>query len=307
MLIYKNGQVIEADIQRVEKESVGFIWMVNPEQGKIESVLRDTYECHPLVVDDCLHMDQRPKVDIYSDHAYLPFFVIGDKGRLIEIAIVVGENFIICISKEEIPFITELRSEFIRSPKRMDTSGHVLYYILDACTHGYLEYIDKIELRINNIENKIIDNPYAPIAETVFKMKRRLHLLRKVFSGERDIITVLRHSDFPYTSEESSVYLSDVYDHLNRVVEEVDTFRDTITGLIDMQTNIKGDRMNATVKTLTVVSMFFLPASFIVGLYGMNVKGVPEYNWSWGYWWVWGCIIVSTSGMWLYFKKKKWF
>ncbi|GMA65993.1 magnesium/cobalt transporter CorA [Alicyclobacillus fastidiosus] len=307
MLIYKNGQVTEADIQRVEKDSVGFIWIVNPEQGKIESVLRDTYECHPLVVDDCLHMDQRPKVDVYSDHAYLPFFVIGEKGRLIEIAIVIGENFTICISKEEIPFITELRSEFLRSPKRMDTSGHILYYILDACAHGYLEYIDKIELRINEMENKIIDNPYATIAETVFKMKRRLHKLRKVFSGERDIITILRHSDFPYTAEESSVYLSDVYDHLNRVVEEVDTFRDTITGLIDMQTNIKGDRMNSTVKTLTVVSMFFLPASFIVGLYGMNVKGVPEYNLSWGYWWVWGWIIVSTLGMWWYFKKKKWF
>lgn len=307
MLVYHNGAVTEADAHRVAEGSVGFIWMENPDVATVETVLRETYQCHPLVVDDCLHMDQRPKVDVYPDHAYLPFYVLADRGRLLEIAIVIGSNFVICISKEHVPFLADLRKEFLRSPNRMNSSGIILYHILDACVHGYLDYVDRIEARINDLENRLIEDPYVSIAETVFRMKRRLHKLRKIFSGERDLMTVLRHSDFPYTAEESSVYLGDVYDHLNRVVEEIDTFRDTITGLIDMQTNIKGDRMNATIKTLTVVSMFFLPASFIVGLYGINVKGVPEYRWSWGYGWVWGWIIVSTVSMWWYFKKKKWF
>lgn len=98
----------------------------------------------------------------------------------------------------------------------------------------------------------------------------------------------------------------DIFDHISRVIDSIDMFRDSLTGLLDMQISMKGDRMNEIMKTLTIWSTLFLPLSFVVGLYGMNLKGIPEYNWNFGYAYVWGIMIVLIILMVVYFKKKKW-
>ncbi len=306
MLIYKDGSAHTSETRTPDENEVAFLRLLKPDRSEISRVLGDLFKCHPLVIEDCVKLGQRPKVDVYKDHALLTFYSLKENWELIEIAIVIGKNFVITIYQEEMPYLTELRQEFLRMPDKMRNPGTIIYHVLDNCVDQYLDLADWIEDKVTDFENEIYENPFAKLAQTIFHMKRKLHILRRHFSEERNVLGTLMHSEFPYTKEEINIYLTDVYDHLSRVVDSIDTFRDSMTGLLELQMSLKGDRMNEIMKTLTIVSTFFLPLSFIVGLYGMNVSGVPEYTWSFGYAYVWGLLIVVTLIMYVFFKRKKW-
>jgi magnesium transporter len=180
------------------------------------------------------------------------------------------------------------------------------------CVHHYVEFIDSIEEIVDNMESEIYEhkggtvNSPDSVASEIFSLKRRLHRIRRVFGDERNVVEGLMHGGFPYTKTENNPFLMDLYEHINRTVDNIDGFRDALSGLLDLQMSIKGDRMNEIMKTLAIVSTFFMPISFIVGLYGTNVK-VPEYGWKFGYLWVWCLILSSSIGLWIYYKKKRWF
>lgn len=306
MLIYKNGTVSVEDTRTPNEDEIAFLRLLKPDKSEIEKIVGELYQCHPLVVEDCVKLGQRSKIDIYKDHALLTFYSIKEDWEVVELAIVIGKNFVITIYQEEIPFITELRQELLRIPDKMRNPGMIIYHLLDHCVDQYLDLADWVEEKVTDMENEVYENPFAKLAHEIFQMKRKLHSLRKLFSEERNVLGTLMHSEFPYTKEEINVYLMDVFDHLSRAIDSIDTFRESMTGLLELQMSLKGDRMNEIMKTLTIVSTFFLPLSFIVGLYGMNVKGVPEYEWSFGYAYVWGLMIVVIIAMFVFFKRKKW-
>lgn len=307
MLLYRDGQVtLEKEIRVPGAGEIAFITLINPSDEQVQQVVGEMFGCHPLVVEDCTHLRQRPKVDIYPDHAFLPFFVLNEEWELDEIAIVIGKNYVIATKEFACPLLHDLQRDLQRSPRKMENSGHLLYEILDRCVNQYLDLVDVVEEQVTDMEDAIYQNPFVKLGAKIFNMKRNLHKLRRVFSEERNVIGTLMHSEFPYTREEMNVFLMDVYDHTSRVIDAIDTFRESMTGLLELQMSMKGDRMNEIMKTLTIVSTFFLPLSFIVGLYGMNVK-VPEYGWDYGYAWVWGLCIAVVIGMYMWIKRKKWF
>jgi magnesium transporter len=306
VLIYKNGTVTVSETRKPAEDEFAFLRLLKPNHAEIHHILSDMYQCHPLVIEDCVKLGQRPKVDIYHEHALLIFYGLVEDWEVVEIAIVIGKNFVITICQEELPFLAELRQEFLRIPDKMHNPGSIIYHLLDNCVDQYLDLADAVEDKVTDIENEVFEDPFAQLAHNVFRMKRKLHSLRRHIAEERNVLGTLMHSDFPYTKEEINVYLMDIYDHLSRVVDSIDTFRESMTGILELQMSLKGDRMNAIMKTLTIVSTFFLPLSFIVGLYGMNVKGVPEYSWRFGYAFVWGLLILVSATMYLVFKRKKW-
>lgn len=305
MLIYKNGTVSTTETRMPFEGEIAFLRLLKPSHLEIHQVIGELYHCHPLVTEDCVKLGQRPKVDIYRDHAFLIFYGLAEEWKIVEIAIIIGRNFVITICQEELPFLAELRQEFLQMPDKMRNPGTIIYHLLDNCVDQYLDLADSVEEKVTDIENEIYENPFAKLAHNIFQMKRKLHMLRRHFAEERNVLGTLMHSDFPYTKEEIHVYLMDVHDHLSRVVDSIDTFRDSMTGLLELQTSLKADRMNAIMKTLTIVSTFFLPLTFIVGLYGMNVK-IPEYAWRFGYAYVWGLLIAVTLAMYVFFKRKNW-
>lgn len=306
MLIYKNGAVRVVETRTPEADEIAFLRLLKPDEAEIKSVIGEQYQCHPLIVEESIKLGHRSKIDIYKDHALLTFYTIKENWHVVELSIIIGKNFVIVIYQEELSFITKLREEFLRDPDKMKNSGSIVYHLLDECVARYLDLVDSVEEIVTDMENEIYENPFAKLAHRIFEMKRKLHSLRRLFSEERNVMGTLMHSDFPYTKEETNFYLMDVFDQLSRVVDSIDTFRESLTGLLELQTSLKGDRMNAIMKTLTIVSTFFLPLTFIVGLYGMNVKGVPEFEWDFGYAYVWGVLILVSIGMYLLIKKKKW-
>lgn len=308
MLIYNEltKHVTTEKVRMPLENEVVWIRLLSPEAEEVKHILENLFECHPLLVEDCIKLNQRPKMDRYKNNIFISFFSINQEYIPIEIALVVGSNYVISIYKEQIPILDNLYEEFNIFESKMEHPGEILYQIMDRCVDEYVNVIDHIEDKVEEWEIAIHENPYAKVAQDIFRMKRMAHELRRIFVEERTMLGTISHQNFPYTTKESDVYFVDIFDHISRVLDSIDIFRESLKGLMEMQMSLKGDRMNEIMKVLTVFSTIFLPLSFIVGLYGMNLKGIPEYEWSFGYIYVWILMIISTIAMIFFFKKKKW-
>ncbi|WP_261381569.1 magnesium/cobalt transporter CorA [Paenibacillus cremeus] len=293
-------------VRKPKEDEVVWIRLRSPDAAETRHVLAELLNGHPLMVEDCIKLNQRPKMDKYPNHIFISFFAIDQQYNPLEIALVTGPNYVVSIYKQDIPVLDSLYEEFQTIAEKMEFSAQILYHIMDQCVDEYVQIVDHMEDKIEEWEEAIHENPYSKIAQEVFRLKRTTHALRKIFIEERTLLGSMTHQQFPYTLPEADVYFVDVYDHLTRVVDSIDLFRDSLNGLLDMQISMKGDRMNEIMKVLTIWSTIFLPLSFVVGLYGMNLKGIPEYDWDFGYGYVWALMIVMVLVMVVYFKKKKW-
>ncbi|SDN33480.1 magnesium transporter [Paenibacillus sp. yr247] len=308
MLIYHKitKQITTEKVRKPNEDEVVWIRLKSPDPTETKHVLSELLDGHPLMVEDCIKLNQRPKMDRYPNHIFISFFAIDQSHDLLEIALVIGPNYVVSIYKQDIPVLDNLYEEFKTIEGKMEFPAQILYHIMDRCVDEYVQVVDHMEDKIEEWEEAIHKNPYSKIAEEVFRLKRTTHTLRRIFIEERTLLGSISHQHFPYTIPEADVYFVDVFDHLSRVVDSIDMFRDSLNGLLDMQISMKADRMNEIMKTLTIWSTIFLPLSFVVGLYGMNLKGIPEYNWDFGYAYVWVVMIVVILAMIAFFKKKKW-
>lgn len=307
--------VFNTETRRVSEETPripevhesAWIHLQAPKTDVVKQVLQDMFHCHPLLVEDCIKLNQRPKLDQYKSNALITFFSISKKFTPLEIGIVIGRNYIITVSHATIPFMDDIKQQLLLSeqPGKMD-SGNVLYRILDRCVDEYNLTINHISEKINTMEQQIYDNPNIKIAQEIFHLRRTVHRLWTLFSDESSIISNINHVKFEYTGQEAEVYFLDIIDHLMRVIRSLDIYRESVRGLLELQMSMKSDRMNEIMKTLTVLSSIFLPLTFLVGVYGMNFAHMPELQWKFGYLYIWIIMILCAGGMWMYFKSKKW-
>lgn len=290
-----------------DKQEVAWVRLVNRPEAELRKLLADTFGCHPLLVEDCVKLNQRPKLDRYRNNVFLTFFHIKPKSlALQEIGIVIGANYVITVSKDEVPFLDEVFQELLEIEGRMTHAGDVLYHILDRGVDKYTDIVDSIENQVERLERTIYKNPALRVAPEIFSLKRHLHQIRRIIAEEKTIVGAISHQSLPYTRQETDVYFIDIYDHISRVIDSLDSFRESLTGLLELQMSMKSDRMNEIMKTLTVMSSIFLPLTFIVGLYGMNFQSIPELKWQHGYAFVWIVMLIVAAAMWAYYKRKKW-
>jgi magnesium transporter len=310
MLVYdsRTGKTAQEQEIRVPLEDeVVWVRLKQSEPEKVTQVLEGLYGCHPLLVEDAIKLNQRPKLDRYKQNMFLTLFAVERSTlKLQETGIVVGKNYVVTISQSHIPFLDELETELVQKEGMMDHSSEVLYRIVDRCVDEYSEAVNHYEEQVEQLERQVYRNPFVQVTHEIFRHKRRLHRLRKVFVEEKTIIAALTHQELPYISQDKDVYFFDVYDHISRVVDSIDLFRESLSGLLELQMAMKSDRMNEIMKTLTVISCFFLPLTFIVGLYGMNFRMIPELGWSYGYLYVWVLMVAVSVGLYWYFKRRKW-
>lgn len=310
MLVYdsRTGKTSQEQEIRVPLEhEVVWVRLKQSEPEKVKQVLEELYGCHPLLVEDAVKLNQRPKLDRYKQNIFLTLFAVERSTlKLQETGIVVGKNYVVTISQSHIPFLDELEKELVQKEGMMDHSSEVLYRIVDRCVDEYSEAVNHYEDQVEQLESQVYRNPFVQVTHEIFRHKRRLHRLRKVFVDEKTIIGALTHQELPYISQDKDVYFFDVYDHISRVVDSIDLFRESLSGLLELQMAMKSDRMNEIMKTLTVISCFFLPLTFIVGLYGMNFRSIPELNWSYGYVYVWVLMVAVSVGLYWFFKRRRW-
>ncbi len=310
MLIYKDGIIKEEDIRFPEVSEVAWLYLDSAKEEEVKYALGHVFGCHPLVIEDALHFGQRPKLNHYpgphTDHAALSLYILRSDFTNEEFCIVMSERFVITVTKSSITEIQGVYETAKKYPETMESPGKLVYHLLDRCIDEYFTVTDKLEETIDELEQQVFNHPEVNAGKLIFQLKRHVHTIRRLVSDGRNVVGMLSHESFPYTDSQHAIYFIDVYDHISRVVDTLDAARDNLSGLLDLQTAQRGNRMNEVMKTLTIISTIFLPLSFIVGLYGMNVKGIPEYTWPFGYAYVWALMLTATVIFVVYLKKKKW-
>lgn len=309
MLLYetKHGKAQEVPVRLPNPDEVAWVHLENPSPDEVKHVLGDLFNCHPLLIEDAIKLNQRPKMDTYPNHIFLTFFAISEQLKPEEIGIVIGANFVITVHRNKLPFMDQLYLSCQEIEGKMGHPGGILHALLDRCVDDYTVVVDHFDDRLDRMEQDVYRNPSIRIAQDIFQLKRTMHQLRRIIVDERITLTAIVHHTFPYSRQEDDVYFLDIMDHISRVVDSLDIFRESLTGLLELQMSMKSDRMNEIMKTLTVFSTIFLPLTFIVGLYGMNFRNIPELNWEHGYVYVWVLMILIGACMVYYFRRKRWF
>ncbi len=185
-------------------------------------------------------------------------------------------------------------------------ADYLAYSLIDAVVDNYFIVLENLGEQIEILEEELVTDPDPGTLHAIHDLKRELIFLRKSVWPLREVISSLERGESQLFQEATLLYLRDAYDHIIQIIDTIETFREMASGMLDIYLSSVSNRMNEVMKVLTIISTIFIPLSFVVGLYGMNFKFMPELDWKWGYAMVWGVIISSVTGMVLYFRRKRW-
>lgn len=275
---------------------------------------------HPLLLEDIQSRDQRPKLDEYEDHLFAVFSVPrwqGDKIVLEQFSIVLGEGYVISIYDAKNDITEVLRSRLAQSSSRLRQHGadYLFYALIDLIIDQIYPLLETFGASIDALEERLVVNPGKHALPDIQATRRTLNRLKRQLWPTREVISHLIRGvqNEPLLDDALRPYLNDLYDHTVSVMEMLETYRDTVSGLIDINLSSVSNRLNEIMRTLTVISTLFIPLTFITGVYGMNFGNntsspwaMPELRLYYGYPLVWLVIILVAVGMILFFKRRGW-
>lgn len=284
-------------------------------ESKVIETVGKIFTLHPLVMEDILNSQQKPKFEYYDDkQLYVTFKMIeyNPYTREIEVehlSFILGNNYLISFQEERTRDIFEtitIRLKASAGKTRKNGADYLLYSLMDLVVDNYFVVLEQISENIERLEDEIIKTTKQKSMTDIYAMKRELMLMRKIVFPLRDMLSNLIREEAPLITTNTAIYLRDVHDHVTQVIETVDSYRELVASLMDLYLSQAGNRMNNVMKVLTVISVIFMPLTFIAGIYGMNFDNIPELHWQNGYYYVWGFMLVLVTGMLIYFKRKDW-
>jgi magnesium transporter len=265
-------------------------------------------EIHPLAFKLFNDYSDIPKVNIFKNEAVISLFLIKDDLQTVRMTILVNNQLVLSHIEDnhKIDF-SNLKKTFIDNPKFMEQTGFLLYHLIIQVSEKFLTSIDLIADEIQALERRVFKDPFEnEIGQKVYRWKTKLHELRQIVEPQENVIKMLAHSDFPFADEDSGFYFQDLKESYSRVTSAFDTFKENLNSIFNLQISLKSDHTNTIMKTLTLVSVVFIPMTFIAGLYGMNFEYMPELKIRYGYFYalsVMACIGLSIV---TYFRIKGW-
>lgn len=296
-----------------DKPTVTWINVDGIHQVEILERLGEYFGLHPLVVEDILNTDQRPKMEDFGDYIFivLKMLYYSDKDNEIvteQISLILGPNFVISFQEREGDIFDPIR-ERIRSEKgriRKMGADYLAYALVDSIVDNYFVVLERLGERIEFLEDELVSNPTPETLQTIHNLKREMIFLRKSVWPLREVVSGLERGESPLIQESTGIYLRDVYDHTIQVMDAVETFRDMLSGMLDIYLSSISNRMNEVMKVLTIIATIFIPLTLIAGIYGMNFKYMPELESPWAYPVVWLVMLVIGGLMLIYFRRKRW-
>lgn len=311
-------------LTEVLQEQKGILWvdLENPDNvstKEAEDLLRDVFGFHPLAIDDALQESHLPKIDDWGEYVYLVFHGTSideqtDALQLQELDVFLGPNYLVTYHTEPLSFLDEDRNLIERDPRDRLQHGadHLLFRLLERAVDQSLQVIEYLDDRVDTIQNQVIENPRSRTLQTIFRVKRAAIRLHKIFGPQREVLNRLARDPYRPIQAKHRVYFRDVYDHVTRIHDISESLRDLIAGTLETYLSVMSNRTNDIMKMLTLVTVMFMPMSFLVGFFGMNFFGetlafqtpMPK-----GLLFVGSLLImcVSPSLMWIYVRRKKWF
>ena len=271
------------------------------------------FEFHPLVLEDILSTEQRPKYEDFDNYIFivLKMLYYNQELQAIEseqISVLLGENFVITFQERVGDVFEPIRERIRNSKGRIRKMGpdYLAYALTDAIVDSYFAILENVGEKIESMEEDLVSDPTEKILQQIHAMKREMILMRKAVWPLREVISGVQRSETSVIKESTQIYLRDVYDHTIQIIDTIESFRDMVSGMLDIYMSSISNKMNAVMKVLTIIATIFIPLTFVAGIYGMNFEHMPELKWKWAYGGVWVIMAVITLIMLTYFRRKKW-
>lgn len=268
---------------------------------------------HPLLVEDILTVNQRPKIDDYGNCLFIiiQLLKISEANQQIDheqVSFVLGENYLISFQETENDFFLPIRRLIEQNNQRLRKLGpdYLCYSLIDHVVDHYFSIIEKVDNDLDSLEDELVHDPKPSTILKIQKCKREIADVRKLIWPLRELISKIFRLENPLIKPNTKVWLNDVYDHTIQVIEGIEIFRETSSGLIDIYLSNINLRMNEVMKVLTVVATIFVPLTFVASIYGMNFDYIPELHWKYGYPYVLSIMFILAMSMLIYFRRKNW-
>jgi magnesium transporter len=300
--------------ENVEKLLAGdsFFWVdVDQPNAADYAILRDVFKFHPLAVEDSEKFDQRAKIDDYDNYVFIVIYgAVPDDDRLVEVHCFYSEKFLVTVHRDEAPAFTEVRQRYVKR-KKVDDPAKLLYRIIDALVDSFFPILADFDDRIDELENQTFLNASDAQLQEIFQMKRLLVGMRKAITPQRDMFAGLIGgvAELPGMTEEDERYFRDIYDHLIRISDLIDTYRDLLTSSMDVYLSTVSNRLNSVMKQLTIMATVFLPLTFVTGFFGQNFGWMVGHIGSGPVFFGLGIglEIATVAALFTLFKKRGWF
>ncbi len=311
--VLQGAELDQIDALRAEKDQVVWLDILSPDEEDYALLTRE-FDLHELALEDLRKRRQRPKVDTYpGQHVIVAYEVLPARQKpafeLGELHLFTGAGYVVSVRWGDSPAIREVEQRFMLRPAMVAPSvGALLYHLLDAVVDGYFPLLDRLSDRIDALADRVIEGGDTSVAlRELLGIKRSLLELRRILAPQRDVANALLRRDLPLVDDAGLPYYQDLYDHLVRVLDSVDLYRDLVATTLDANLAVTSNALNAVMKRLTALTVVLMLPTLIAGIYGMNFRLMPELDQSWGYPFALVLMGVVMVGSVLFFRWRKWF
>lgn len=300
----------DAVAARLERGQFFWIDLHRPEADELE-LLREPFGLHPLAVEDAEHFGQRPKLEEYDGYMYLVAYgANADQDGLVEVHCFISERYLVTVHRDDCPAFTDLRRRAAGGRPPALEPALALYRVVDALVDSFFPELSDLDDRIDELEDGVLEKPDDAQLEQVFRLKRRLVAWRKVVTPQRDLFARLMTGvvALPGMTPEAERYYRDVYDHLIRISDLLDSYRDLLTGAMDVYLSTVSNRLNEVMKRLTIVATIFMPLTWITGFFGMNFAWLVRNVTGWPAFLAYGLATqaIAIGIMLVVFRRRRW-
>lgn len=276
--------------------------------GAIGSV----FGLHPLVLEDILDTQQRPKIEDYGEYIYISIkqlYIDEDTGGILteQQSIVLGKGFVISASESKTRIFEPVRERLENGSKvRKVGADYLTYSLLDAIIDNYSDVLERIGDMIEEVEELLISKPVPNTLKRINEIKKDTLFIHKNVWPLREVTNLLERMESQLVQDSTRLYIRDLYDHVIQAMDTTEIYRDILSGLLDVYLSSLSYKMNEVMKVLTIISTIFIPLTFLTGIYGMNFRYMPGLEWRWSYFAFLGVMIAVAVAMLIFFRKRKW-
>lgn len=304
----------------LERDSITWIHVQGDAEADTLRQLGRLFGLHHLALEDVINTGQRPKVDDYDEQLFVIMahpLISTDLSSLqmLQLSIFIGPGFIVSFHPGAEDAFAAIRHRLRDHAGRIRGRGpdYLLYALLDLAIDEGFPVLERLGDEIEQLEEQLLDSPTREVLPRLHHLKRTMLVLRRMLWPQREVMNRLVRDESGIIAEQNQVYYRDCYDHTIQIMDLIETYRDMVTGLLDIYLSSVSYRLNEIMRVLTMIATIFIPLTFIVGIYGMNFEvadspwAMPEVHWYFGYPLVWLLMLAVVVGMLIYFKRKKWF
>lgn len=320
LMNYDQARLEEKELERIEesfayKDEPPVSWINIDGLHEVDLIQKmgTHFNVHPLTLEDIVNTGQRPKVEDFEDYIYLVFKMLKFEettGHITseQVSLIVGPHYVLSFQEAEGDVFSSVRQRIRQARGRIRSAGpdYLAYALIDAAVDHYFLILEKIGERIEHFEEQLHVQATPEILQAIYDLKRELIYFRKQVWPVREVLNAWQKTESALVQEANKIFLRDVYDHTIQVIDTIESFRDIISGVMDLYMSTVSNKMNEVMKVLTIIATIFIPLTFVAGIYGMNFKFMPELEWRWSYPLLWAFLFLIFFGMVVYFKRKKW-